>query len=98
MNWFFQIHVMPRDVFGLNVSTFGLSQQLLRLFPVWFVDKILVLLSWLKLGSTAKYHLVRPEVGPLTWKAKTGKTPVLDVGTVTKIRSGEIRVTFFFKT
>ena len=90
--WLFQIHVMPRDVFGLDISIFGVSQQLLKVLPTWLVDKVLVLLSWLTLGSTAKYNLVRPAEGPLTLKARTGRTPVLDVGTVAKIRSGEIKV------
>lgn len=91
-----QVHVMPRELFGR--STFGLSTQLLRVFPVWFVDKLLVFFSWLTLGGTAKYHLVRPEEGPLSMKARTGKTPVLDVGTVAKIRSGEIKVHTYHST
>jgi hypothetical protein len=90
--WLFQIHVMPRDVFGLDISIFGVSQQLLKVLPTWLVDKVLVLLSWLTLGSTAKYNLVRPAEGPLTLKARTGRTPVLDVGTMGKIKSGEIKV------
>lgn len=83
---------MPRDVFGLNISIFDVSQLLLKVFPIWFVDMILVLLSWLTLGSTAKYNLIRPEEGPLSLKARTGRTPVLDVGTFGKIKSGQIKV------
>lgn len=87
---------MPRDVLGLNISTFGVSQQLLKVFPVRVVDMILVLLSWLTLGSTAEYNLTRHKEGPLSFKARTGKTPVLDVGTMAKIKNGQIKVKFFF--
>lgn len=87
-----QFHVMPRELFGLNISTFDVSMKLLKVFPLWFVDKCLVYSSWLTLGGTAKYHLTQPEEGPLTMKARTGQTPVLDVGTVAKIRSGDIKV------
>jgi hypothetical protein len=89
-----QFHVLPRELFGLNISTFEVSMKLLKVFPLWFVDKCLVYCSWLTLGGTAKYNLIRPEEGPLAMKARTGQTPVLDVGTVAKIRSGDIQVTY----
>lgn len=83
---------MPRDLFGLNISTFQVILMLLKLFPKWFVDKLIVLFSRLTLGSTDKYGLIRPKEGPLEMKARTGHTPVLDVGTVAKVKSGEIKV------
>ncbi|KAG0600425.1 hypothetical protein M758_11G033100 [Ceratodon purpureus] len=85
-------HVMPRELFGVNISTFDVSMKLLKVFPLWFVDKCIVYSSWLTLGDTAKYNLIRPEEGPLAMKARTGQTPVLDVGTVAKIRNGDIKV------
>ena len=89
-----QFHVMPRELFGVNISTFDVSMKLLKVFPLWFVDKCIVYSSWLTLGDTAKYNLIRPEEGPLAMKARTGQTPVLDVGTVAKIRNGDIKVTY----
>lgn len=84
---------MPRDLFGLNVSTFQVILMLLKVFPDWFVDKCMVFFSWLTLGSTDKYGLIKPKLeGPLKMKARTGHTPVLDVGTVAKVKSGEIKV------
>jgi indole-3-pyruvate monooxygenase len=82
---------MPRDLFGV-ISSFEASLKLLRVFPRWFVDKILVFCSRLTLGCTDEYNLVRPAEGPLEMKERTGRTPVLDVGTVAKIRRGEIKV------
>lgn len=48
------------------------------------------------LGDTAKMGIKRPEFGPFHQKTATGKTPVLDVGAVAKIRSSEIKVGFNF--
>ena len=83
---------MPREFLGLNISSFDVSMKLLKVFPLWFVDKCLVFSSWLTLGSTSKYNVIRPEEGPLALKGRTGQTPVLDVGTMAKIRSGDIKV------
>jgi indole-3-pyruvate monooxygenase len=84
------IHVLPRQVLGK--STFGLAMKLMKVFPVRIVDSLLLLYSRLTLGNTASYGLRRPVEGPLELKSKTGKTPVLDVGTLTKIRTGDIKV------
>ncbi|GFZ05411.1 similar to YUCCA 7 [Actinidia rufa] len=46
----------------------------------------------LVLGNIEKYDLRRPSVGPLQLKNSEGKTPVLDIGALQKIRSGEIKV------
>ncbi|RWW35849.1 hypothetical protein BHE74_00059176 [Ensete ventricosum] len=39
-----------------------------------------------------EYGLKRPSLGPLELKHKQGKTPVLDLGALGKIKSGEIKV------
>lgn len=84
------VHVLPRQMMGK--STFGLAMKLMKLFPVRIVDRLLLLYSKFTLGNTASYGLSRPVEGPLELKSKTGKTPVLDVGTVAKIRAGDIKV------
>lgn len=85
-----QVHVLPREMLGK--STFGLSMWLLKWLPVRLVDKLLLVVSWLMLGDTARFGLDRPLLGPLQLKNLTGKTPVLDVGTLAKIKSGHIQV------
>ncbi|XP_076910072.1 indole-3-pyruvate monooxygenase YUCCA2-like [Bidens hawaiensis] len=84
------LHVLPQEMFGR--STFGLSMCLLKWFPVRVVDWFLLLASRLLIGDTDKLGLTRPKLGPLELKNLTGKTPVLDVGTLAKIRSGDIKV------
>ncbi|KAF7023603.1 hypothetical protein CFC21_036087 [Triticum aestivum] len=84
------VHILPREMLGQ--STFGLSMWLLKWFPVHVVDRILLLVARTMLGDTARLGLKRPTVGPLELKSLSGKTPVLDVGTFAKIRSGDIKV------
>ncbi|KAH7682438.1 Indole-3-pyruvate monooxygenase protein [Dioscorea alata] len=84
------VHVLPREMLGS--STFGLSMWLLKWLPMRMVDQLLLLASRFMLGDTSRLGLERPQLGPLELKAKSGKTPVLDVGTLARIRSGDIKV------
>lgn len=84
------VHILPQEMLGR--STFGLSMWLLKWLPIRLVDRFLLVLSWLILGDTGRFGLNRPQVGPLELKNLSGKTPVLDVGTLAKIKSGDIRV------
>ncbi|XVF88529.1 hypothetical protein PTKIN_Ptkin19aG0057700 [Pterospermum kingtungense] len=84
------VHVLPQEMLGR--STFGLSMWLLKWFPMRLVDQFLLLVSRFILGDTEKLGLHRPKLGPLELKKRSGKTPVLDVGTLAKIRSGNIKV------
>ncbi|KAE8712570.1 putative indole-3-pyruvate monooxygenase YUCCA3 [Hibiscus syriacus] len=79
------VHVLPREMLG--ISTFGLLVQMLKWFPIRFVDWFVLLMSRLVLGDTEKFGFRRPKLGPLELKSISGKTPVLDVGTVAKIKS-----------
>ncbi|XWS26304.1 hypothetical protein CRYUN_Cryun26dG0020600 [Craigia yunnanensis] len=85
-----RVHVLPREMLGR--STFGLSMWLLKWLPIRLVDRFLLIVSWLMLGDTARFGLDRPGLGPLELKNLSGKTPVLDVGTLAKIKSGDIKV------
>ena len=88
-----KVHVLPREMLGR--STFGLSMWLLKWLPMQLVDRFLLIVSWLMLGDTARFGLDRPGLGPLELKNLSGKTPVLDVGTLAKIKSGDIKVLAF---
>ncbi|CAI8583362.1 unnamed protein product [Vicia faba] len=84
------VHVLPREVFGK--STYELAAILMKKLPIWMVDKILLLLTRLILGNVEKYGVKRPCMGPLELKNIFGRTPVLDIGALEKIRSGKINV------
>jgi len=91
--YFFQLHVLPREILG--ISTFGLSVFLLRWLPIKQVDSLLLFFTRLILGDTEKYGLPRPKIGPLQIKSSTGKTPVLDIGALKKIKTREIKVRIY---
>ncbi|XP_020248154.1 probable indole-3-pyruvate monooxygenase YUCCA5 isoform X2 [Asparagus officinalis] len=84
------VHVLPREVYGK--SMFELAVFLMKWLPLWLVDKIMLVLAWLVLGNIENYGLKRPSVGPLELKNTHGRTPVLDYGALSKIKSGEIEV------
>ena len=86
----YQVHVLPREILGK--STFELGVTMMKWMPVWLADKTLLLLARIVLGNTDKYGLKRPTIGPLELKNKEGKTPVLDIGALPKIRAGKIKI------
>ena len=77
-------------MFGL--STFGIAMALLKWIPLRLVDKFLLLVTNLTLGNTDRLGLRRPKTGPIELKNATGKTPVLDVGVLSLIKSGKVKV------
>lgn len=85
-----QLHVLPQEMLGR--STFGVSMWLLKWLPMRVVDLFLLVISRLMIGDTNHLGLIRPKLGPLHLKTISGKTPVLDVGTLAKIRTGHIKV------
>ncbi|KAL6902395.1 hypothetical protein ACP4OV_005271 [Aristida adscensionis] len=84
------VHVLPREMFG--TSTFGIAMKLLKWLPIKLVDRFLLLVAKMVLGDTEKYGLKRPKLGPLEIKNITGKSPVLDVGAWSLIKSGNIKI------
>ena len=88
-----KVHVLPREMLG--TSTFGLSMLLLKWLPIQLVDSFLLVVSRFILGDTTLLGLNRPRIGPLELKNLTGKTPVLDVGTLAKIKTGDIKVQIY---
>lgn len=84
-----QTHILPREIFGK--STF-LVAMMLKSIPLWLTDRFLVSYSYLTLGDTARVGIPRPSEGPMLLKEKYGKTPILDVGTLAVIKSGQVKV------
>ncbi|KAI3986342.1 hypothetical protein MKX01_002187 [Papaver californicum] len=84
------VHVLPREMCG--ISTFGIAMGLMKWLPLRLVDKVLLLVAYFSLGNTEQLGLHRPKIGPIELKNATGKTPVLDVGALSRIKSGHIKV------
>uniref|UniRef100_A0A7N0U2C0 Flavin-containing monooxygenase n=1 Tax=Kalanchoe fedtschenkoi TaxID=63787 RepID=A0A7N0U2C0_KALFE len=79
------IHVISKELMRWGFKS-------LQVFPVSMVDRVLTFASKMEMGDLSKYGVQRPSKGPLYIKSTTGRTPVLDVGTVAKIHSGDIKV------
>ncbi|KAM7507825.1 hypothetical protein LguiA_018278 [Lonicera macranthoides] len=79
------IHVLTKEM-----VQFGM--YLLKYLPCNLVDNIMVVLSKLKYGDVTEYGLERPTKGPFFLKKITGRSPIIDVGTIEKIKDGSIQV------
>ncbi|XP_071918578.1 probable indole-3-pyruvate monooxygenase YUCCA4 isoform X1 [Coffea arabica] len=84
------VHILPREIFG--ISTFAVAMALLKWLPLWLVDKFLLMVANFSIGNTDTLGLKRPKTGPIQLKNATGKTPVLDVGALSQIKAGKIKV------
>ncbi|XP_072955908.1 probable indole-3-pyruvate monooxygenase YUCCA10 [Typha angustifolia] len=79
------LHIVTKEMIYLGMV-------LLKYLPVYIVDFIVLILSKFKFGDLSQYGIVRPDKGPFMLKATTGRTAVIDVGTVEKIKAGDIQV------
>ncbi|PIA41735.1 hypothetical protein AQUCO_02200279v1 [Aquilegia coerulea] len=84
--------VVKNPVHILNEELVYVGMKLLKFFPFGLVDRLVMFLARIKYGDLSKYGLRRPEKGPFILKARTGRSPVIDVGTIDKIKKGEIKV------
>ncbi|CAL4981908.1 unnamed protein product [Urochloa decumbens] len=79
------VHVVTKEIIRLGMT---LAQHK----PLDVVDDLLVRLSNFGFGDLSRHGIVRPKVGPLLLKDKTGKSAVIDVGTITLIKNDTIKV------
>ena len=83
------VHVVPRDMFGQPTQQ---TNILLSHLPLWLQDAIAVRTVGLVVGDLSRWGIVRPAVGPNRMIEETGRVPILDLGTIAKVRQGKIRV------
>ncbi|XP_061350650.1 probable indole-3-pyruvate monooxygenase YUCCA10 [Gastrolobium bilobum] len=79
------VHFLSRDM--MHYATL-----LFKYLSPSTVEKLLVIVSRIVYGDLSKYGIPFPSEGPFTMKMKYGKFPIIDLGTVKKIKSGEIQV------
>jgi cation diffusion facilitator CzcD-associated flavoprotein CzcO len=83
------IQVMPRTVLGISTVTLGVFQ---RKIPARIADLVNVPLLLATTGSLKKIGLRRLRKGPRRLVEEDGRAPVIDIGTLAKIRDGGIKV------
>ncbi|MED6155264.1 hypothetical protein PIB30_003446 [Stylosanthes scabra] len=79
------VHILSRDMMYYG-------GMLVKFLSFRTVEKVLVIVSRIVYGDLSKYGLPFPSEGPFTMKTKYGKFPIIDLGTVKKIKNGEIQV------
>lgn len=83
------VNVLPREVFGMPTLAMGIWQ---RHLPVNFVDKLNRLTSRLLIGDLRPYGLRPLDAGPMENLKRKSRVPMLDIGTIGRIKSGDIKV------
>jgi cation diffusion facilitator CzcD-associated flavoprotein CzcO len=83
------VNIVPRDVLGRPTQ---LTARMLARFPSGLGDRLGSLLRSMTVGDLSSYGIGTPALAPLAQLRERGKTPVIDVGTVRRIKTGEIAV------
>jgi cation diffusion facilitator CzcD-associated flavoprotein CzcO len=83
------IQVMPRTILGISTVTMGVFQ---RKIPARLADFVNMPLLILTTGRLDKLGLRRLDKGPRRLVKEDGRAPVIDIGTLKKIRDGAIKV------
>jgi cation diffusion facilitator CzcD-associated flavoprotein CzcO len=83
------VQIIPRDLLGLPILTWVI---LYRPLPARLVDFINAPVLWLAVGNFEKLGLRRAAKGPRQMVEEDGHIPLVDVGTLAKIRDGSLTV------
>ncbi len=83
------VRILPRELLGLPILSWAIAQ---RHLPARVVDFVSAPAIRLAVGSIESLGMKCAAKGPRQMVEEDGRVPLLDVGTVAKIRSGAIKV------
>jgi len=83
------VQILPRDLLGFPILAWAILYQRL---PARLVDLINAPIFRLAIGRIEKLGLRRAAKGPRQMVEEDGRVPLIDVGTLDKIRDGSIRI------
>jgi cation diffusion facilitator CzcD-associated flavoprotein CzcO len=83
------VQILPRDLLGFPILAWAI---LYRRLPARLVDLINAPILRLAVGRYEKLGLRRAAKGPRQMVEEDGRVPLIDVGTLDKIRDGSIRI------
>ena len=83
------VQILPRDLLGFPILTWAILQ---RRLPARLVDLINAPILRLAVGPFEKLGLRRAAKGPRRMIEEDGRVPLIDIGTLDKIRDGAIKV------
>jgi indole-3-pyruvate monooxygenase len=81
------VNVIPRELLGVPISVVSLA---LRSLPPRVADAMSTLTRRLAVGDLATAGLAQSHIGPMAQIAERRRIPVIDVGTLARLRSGDI--------
>ncbi|MED6221940.1 hypothetical protein PIB30_059609 [Stylosanthes scabra] len=79
------VHVVTKEMIHYGM-------RMLKYLPQKVADVGITLLADFKFGDLSEFGIRRPNKGPFYLKEAAGRAPILDVGTIDKIREGKIKV------
>lgn len=83
------VNAVPRDVLGRPTH---LTALMLGRLPDWLAGPIGSILRRLTVGDLTRYGIATPTIPPIAQLKQFAKTPVVDVGTIKRIKRGDIAV------
>ncbi|WJR80944.1 NAD(P)/FAD-dependent oxidoreductase [Bradyrhizobium sp. NP1] len=83
------VQILPRDLLGIPILTWAIAQ---RSLPAKFVDYVNEPIIRLAIGPIERFGLRRAGKRPRRMVEEDRRVPLLDVGTLAKIRDGSIKV------
>jgi cation diffusion facilitator CzcD-associated flavoprotein CzcO len=83
------VQILPRDLLGIPILTWAIAQNSL---PAGVVDFLNAPVIRLAVGPIEPLGLRRAAKGPRRMIEEDGRVPLLDIGTLAKIRDGSIKV------
>ena len=83
------VEILPRDLLGIPILSWAIFY---RNLPARLVDFINAPVLRLAIGNIEKLGLRRSAKGPRQMVDEDGRVPLIDIGTLAKIRDGSIRI------
>ena len=83
------VQILPRDLLGFPILAWAI---LYRRLPARLVDAINAPILRLAIGRIEKLGLRRAAKGPRQMVEEDGRVPLIDIGTLDKIRDGSIKI------
>jgi cation diffusion facilitator CzcD-associated flavoprotein CzcO len=83
------VQILPRDLLGIPILTWAIAQNSL---PARLVDFINAPILRLAVGPIERLGLRRAAKGPRRMIEEDGRVPLLDIGTLARIRDGSIKL------
>lgn len=83
------VNVVPREILGVPILAVGIATSFL---PAPVADAISAPMLWATVGDIRKLGFRKLPYGPVQQIKEHGRIPLIDIGTIARIRAGEIVV------